>query len=42
MSEDVIEEEVGKSDGNKVIRRYTRGRLLGKGGFARCYEITNI
>jgi len=42
MSEEVIEEEVNKADGNKVIRRYTRGRLLGKGGFARCYEITNI
>lgn len=42
MSEDIIEEEINKSDGNKVIRRYKRGRLLGKGGFAKCFEITNV
>jgi len=23
-------------------RKYTRGRFLGKGGFARCYELTDV
>ena len=42
MEGDLIEEELGKQEGgNKIIRKYTRGRLLGKGGFAKCYEITN-
>lgn len=27
--------------GNPVIKKYTKGKFLGKGGFARCYEITN-
>ncbi|XP_078274615.1 serine/threonine-protein kinase PLK1 [Rhinoraja longicauda] len=26
----------------KSTKRYTRGRFLGKGGFARCYEITDM
>lgn len=26
----------------KSMKRYTRGRFLGKGGFARCYEITDM
>ena len=25
-----------------TTKRYTRGKFLGKGGFAKCYEITNI
>ena len=41
MADDLIEEELGRVEGDKVIRKYTRGRLLGKGGFAKCYEITN-
>ena len=44
MADDLIEEEIGKvgEDGHgRSIRKYTRGRLLGKGGFAKCYEITN-
>lgn len=24
------------------MRRYMRGKLLGKGGFARCFEATNM
>ena len=40
MDDDIIEEDCGKVGNDKVIKRYTRGRLLGKGGFARCYEIT--
>lgn len=26
----------------RTMKRYTRGRFLGKGGFAKCYEITDI
>lgn len=26
----------------KAIKRYQKGRLLGKGGFAKCYEVTNV
>lgn len=26
----------------RTMRRYTRGRFLGKGGFAKCYEITDM
>uniref|UniRef100_A0A3P8STL8 Serine/threonine-protein kinase PLK n=1 Tax=Amphiprion percula TaxID=161767 RepID=A0A3P8STL8_AMPPE len=27
---------------SRTMRRYTRGRFLGKGGFAKCYEITDV
>ncbi|KAJ3602070.1 hypothetical protein NHX12_029830 [Muraenolepis orangiensis] len=27
---------------NRMNRRYSRGRFLGKGGFAKCYEITDM
>ncbi len=26
----------------RTMRRYARGRFLGKGGFAKCYEITDV
>ncbi|CAB1344080.1 unnamed protein product [Coregonus sp. 'balchen'] len=26
----------------RTMKRYTRGRFLGKGGFAKCYEITDM
>ncbi|XP_071361791.1 serine/threonine-protein kinase PLK1 [Trachinotus anak] len=26
----------------RTMRRYSRGRFLGKGGFAKCYEITDV
>lgn len=26
----------------RTMRRYARGRFLGKGGFAKCYEITDL
>jgi polo-like kinase 1 len=38
----LIEEKNNKANGDQVIRKYMRGKLLGKGGFAKCYEITNI
>ena len=38
----VVEEKVIKVNGEVAIRRYNKGRFLGKGGFARCYEFTSL
>lgn len=38
----IVEEKVVKVNGEVAIRRYNKGRFLGKGGFARCYEFTNL
>lgn len=37
----IIEEKISNVMGNPVIKRYAKGKFLGKGGFARCYEFTN-
>jgi polo-like kinase 1 len=37
----IVEEKITKVTGEIEIRKYTKGRLLGKGGFARCYEFRN-
>ena len=34
----VVEERIIKVTGDVQIRKYYKGRLLGKGGFAKCYE----
>ena len=34
----VVEEKIMKVTGDFQIRKYYKGRLLGKGGFAKCYE----
>ena len=36
---EVIEEKIIKSTGDVQTRRYKRGKFLGKGGFAKCYEV---
>jgi len=38
----VIEEQIRGADGNIVIKKYAKGRFLGKGGFAKCYEVTDM
>jgi polo-like kinase 1 len=38
---ETVTERVTKSSGEVVVRRYTKGRLLGKGGFSRVYELTS-
>ena len=38
----IIEEKVIKADGEVAMRSYQRGKLLGKGGFARCFEFTSL
>ena len=35
----IIEE---KSSNGTVIHRYTKGKFLGKGGFAKCYELISL
>merc|ERR1711964_810710 len=36
----IIEEKIVKVNGDVVIKKYAKGRYLGKGGFAKVYEIT--
>ena len=36
----IVEEKIIKVTGDVQIRKYYKGRLLGKGGFAKCYEFT--
>jgi polo-like kinase 1 len=38
----IIEERITRSNGETTVRKYAKGRLLGKGGFAKCYEVTNL
>ena len=38
----IVEEKVVRFNGDIAIKRYTRGRFLGKGGFAKCYEVRRI
>jgi polo-like kinase 1 len=38
----IIEEKISKVNGDTAVKRYARGRILGKGGFAKCYEVTNL
>jgi len=39
---DIIEEKRPTEYGDLMIIRYQKGRLLGKGGFAQCYEVREI
>eukprot|EP00347_Sterkiella_histriomuscorum_P000652 403375018 len=38
----IVEEKVVKFNGDVCIKKYLRGKFLGKGGFAKCYEFTNL
>ena len=38
LSKTEIEEKLSDSHSEQKTRKYTRGKLLGRGGFARCYE----
>lgn len=37
----IVEEKVVRFNGDICIKKYLRGKFLGKGGFAKCYEFTN-
>ena len=39
---EIIKEQIKKGNGETKIRKYSKGRLLGKGGFAKCYEFKNL
>ena len=38
----IVEEKISKVNGESTIKRYAKGKYLGKGGFAKCYEFTNL
>lgn len=38
----IIEEKVIRYNGEVYIRKYQKGKFLGKGGFAKCYEFSNM
>lgn len=38
----IVEEKVARAGGESAVRKYNKGRFLGKGGFAKCYEFTNM
>ena len=40
-NQSIVEEKITKVSGEIQIRKYIKGRLLGKGGFAKCYEFIN-
>ena len=40
-SNTIVEEKITKVTGEIQIRKYVKGRILGKGGFAKCYEFIN-
>ena len=40
-SREIIEEKITNPLGDPVVKRYARGKFLGKGGFAKCYEFTH-
>ena len=42
LDQAIIEEKITKTNGEVVVRKYTRGKALGRGGFAKCYEVTNL
>lgn len=37
-----IEERIYKFNGDEIIKKYLKGKFLGKGGFAKCYELKCI
>lgn len=42
VTPEIVQDKRKTSDGRVVIRRYIKGKLLGKGGFARCYKFTSV
>jgi polo-like kinase 1 len=35
-------EKITKKTGETVIKKYSKGKVLGKGGFATCYEFNDL
>lgn len=40
-SSSIIHEKIVEKNGEVTYKRYKKGRFLGKGGFAKVYEITD-
>ena len=38
----IIEEKISQANGEVRIKKYSKGKALGRGGFAKCYEVTNL
>ena len=38
----IIEERIVNPIGGVVVKKYAKGKFLGKGGFAKCYEFTSL
>ena len=38
----IVEEKISNIMGEPLIKKYSKGKFLGKGGFAKCYEFTNM
>lgn len=38
----IVEEKLSNIMGDAIIKKYNKGKFLGKGGFAKCYEFTNM
>lgn len=41
ISKELVTEKIITLTGNIIIHKYYKGRLLGKGGFAKCYEFSS-
>jgi polo-like kinase 1 len=41
-SQIIVEERIVKANGESLVRKYIKGRFLGKGGFAKCFEFINV
>lgn len=41
-SDTMIQEKFTKPSGEVVERVYYKGKMIGEGGFAQCYEFTNM
>lgn len=42
ISSNIIIEKYTDNDGIQTCKRYKKGLFLGKGGFAKCYELTDL
>ena len=38
----IVEEKISTVSGETAVRKYSKGKMLGKGGFATCYEFVNL
>lgn len=41
-SQNMVEEKIKRKNGETFVRKWVKGRFLGKGGFAKVYEFTNV